>query len=692
VNNLQRRASGIWVVRLVVPKTLRKSVGRREFIRSTGTHNATIAKLVASAVLLDWRRQLAALQLAQGQLKDMSEDVVRLVEGSPLLAHDGTVSLPDVERLSGIPIDDLLRAADRGELKLFARAKRLTGFIVPIEALHVDNPELGRSAGLIVPGPRQMPGSAVPVVHDGVLALDESPAVASELLATAGASVRVLTLEAPDRPGWLFVPEHHFVVTRSSLEVQARAADALRRKIADTIPPERLERARALREAAVHARATTSGKMAARPFSEAVEVYCSRPDGLPGSLGSVLEVGQRRNGLLLFAEFMGDADLGTIDGDMLRKFRDGPLKRLPAHANRLPKAVRRGTMKETLEALEADGRKWPLMTADMQRERMRWLYRFFAWLHDKGYLKPDPAAPLRGETGMTKAQQKAESRRASSASGSGVGGDRDDDEVGRGPFTAVQLQSIFSVPHYQTGDGRHVRQRNRVWYPFEYWLPLLGIYAGCRIKEACQLHLTDVKEVDRIWCLDINERTADKTLKNQQSKRLVPLHRQLLNMGFLAYCESLRASGYRRVFPELSYVNTDARYAKEAIRKMSTMLESLGMPRDNTLVFHCLRHNANNALMRVPLSTLPFDEHLRTFIRYRLLGHKPGDDVNVMHYTDASVGEAAALVNAISFELPEIKPFDIAYGVAQVKIALDRKQGDRKGKEDMGPSVSPEPA
>jgi integrase len=692
VNNLQRRVSGIWVARLVVPQALRKAAGRREFVQTTGTHNATIAKLVAGALLLDWRRQLAALQMAHGLLKDMNDDVLRLIEGSPLLAHDGTVPLSDAERLSGVPFSDLLRAVTRGELKLFARTPRLSGHIVPIDALEPDEPESGRSAGVVIPGPNQMPGSAVRTELSGPLAIDDSAEIASEILATGISEVRLLAFAAPGRPGWMFVPREAFVVSPSRLEVVAATVDALRRRMASTVPPDLLDRAKAARETTARAISASSGKMAGKLFSQAVEAYCKSPDGLPGSLTSELEQGQRRKGLLLFSEFMGDMSLAHIDGDLLRRFRDGPLKRLPANANRLPKEIRRGSMNETLAALQADGRKWPTMTTGMQRERMSWLFQLFAWLHHKGYLRPDPAAPLRGETGKTKAERKAEARGATTGDASTPGADSDDDE-GRGPFTPSELRSIFSLSHYQSGDGAHVHRRNQVWYPFEYWLPLLGLLAGCRIKEACQLHLSDVREVGGVWCLDINERTADKTLKNEQSRRPVPLHRQLVALGFLAYCERLRDLGYRRVFPELSYSSTDARYAKEPGRKMSAMLKSLGMPRDNSHVFHCLRHNANNALARVPMAALPFaDEHLRMFIRYKVLGHKMGDDVNVSHYMSSPIEEAAALVNAVDFDLPEIKPFDVASGVEQVKLALGRKQGVRKGREDMGPLLDvPEP-
>ena len=51
---------------------------------------------------------------------------------------------------------------------------------------------------------------------------------------------------------------------------------------------------------------------------------------------------------MLFAEFMGDMPLDDIDADMLRSFRDGPLRTFPAKANNLPNALKRATMKDTM--------------------------------------------------------------------------------------------------------------------------------------------------------------------------------------------------------------------------------------------------------------------------------------------------------------------------------------------------------
>lgn len=278
--------------------------------------------------------------------------------------------------------------------------------------------------------------------------------------------------------------------------------------------------------------------------------------------------------MMLFPEFMGDLLLGEIDGDVLRAYRDGPLKTLPGKANHLPKEVKRPTMKATIEALRVARPDWPLMTADMRRERMLWLARFFAWLQARGYMDTDPAAGLAGESGVSKADAKA-ARRDALAARKAAG----DDDEGRGPFSGEELKAIFLQPLFVNGHGRHIVGAERCG-PHEFWLPLLGLFGGLRLKEASQLYLSDVRQVNGVWCLDLNEDTRDKSLKNEQSARLVPLHPALVVAGFLAYCDGLRREGFQRVFPELTCVASDARYSKDSGRRMSMMLEKLGMPRD----------------------------------------------------------------------------------------------------------------
>jgi integrase len=468
------------------------------------------------------------------------------------------------------------------------------------------------------------------------------------------------------------------IVAVGAIEVEANAVVAIRGHLVKRLPQEEIDREIAMQQAfgGPSGGQSNFGRRADRLFSAALDAYCADPDGLPSRLVSAIEIRQRKNSMLLFAEFMGDMPLGKITSDLLRQYREGPLRQIPAKANTLPKALKQDTMAATIKAIKDSGVNWPLLSQEMRQERMAHLGRLFAWLYAKEWINFNPAASLAGEQGVSKADRIKNKRQQRVEKGAG------DDEEGRPPFTLDELRLIFGQQQYTT-----VVKANATWYPFEYWLPLLGLYAGCRISEVSQLHLSDVREVSGVWVLDLNENTPDKKLKTDTTSfRLIPLHLKLVELGFLRYCETLRQAGFLRVFPELSYSTSDARYAKEPIRKMSAMLKALGMPRNGDKVFHCLRHNLNDVLSRVPMTTLPYaDENLRKFIRHKIMGHKQADDVNAQHYTSSTIDEAACLVAGVEYDLPLIEPFNAESGLRAVKTAFAKKKDHRRGQEDMGP-------
>lgn len=646
-------------------------------MQSCRTTDKHAGRVVAAALLAQWRRHL--FELEGGRV-----DIEKLVGGGPALVTGGHLSLQRAVELLGFEMGDLMRAASAGRIGLHCRISpgAAEGFLMPSQSLEPVDAELGHAGGLVIPSPDRAPDNHIRMQMVGqVLPLVDSAIVAGQVLAGELGAVELVCMDAPGRPGWLYVPDVAPVVPVGSLEVLAVELEALRAAAVATIPIERMVAGPV--RAPEPPTPVRRGKWADKRFSEALDAYCASPDGLPKTLTSTMEQRQRKVGMLLFAEFMGDLHLSEIDGDMLRAYRDGPLKTFPGRANHLPKEVRRPTMRATIEALRAARPDWPLMTADMQRERMLWLFRFFAWLVARRYMDTDPAAGLEGETGVSKADAKAARRDAAARKAAGG-----DDDEGRGPFSGDELKAIFSQPLYVNGHGRHVVGAERCG-PHEFWLPLLGLFGGLRLKEASQLYLSDVRQVDGVWCLDVNEATADKSLKNEQSARLVPLHPALVAAGFLDYCDRLRREGFRRVFPELSCVASDARYSKDSGRRMSMMLEKLGMPRDGGRVFHSFRHNMNNALARVPAEVLGFaDATLARVARYAIMGHDlpPGErDVNTASYLRGRTSEMAALVVAVQYEgLPTVARFDVGWSVEAIRDALGRKHGDRKGKEDMG--------
>lgn len=121
-------------------------------------------------------------------------------------------------------------------------------------------------------------------------------------------------------------------------------------------------------------------------------------------------------------------------------------------------------------------------------------------------------------------------------------------------YTSRDLEVIFSSPIYTSG----FRGQQSKYGEAVYWLPLLAYYTGCRAEELAQLYVSDIRETDSVHYLSIEAGAPDKSVKNAGSTRYVPLHKDLITLGFLSYLESLESSG--RLFPKLKRIG-DGRYA-----------------------------------------------------------------------------------------------------------------------------------
>ncbi|ADW19275.1 hypothetical protein Despr_3147 [Desulfobulbus propionicus DSM 2032] len=75
--------------------------------------------------------------------------------------------------------------------------------------------------------------------------------------------------------------------------------------------------------------------------------------------------------------------------------------------------------------------------------------------------------------------------------------------------------------------------------PSKFWIPLIACFTGMRQSEIAQLDGDDIVNTDGTWCIDVNDR-GDKRLKNSNAKRIVPLHRVLVDSGLVPFAERRR--------------------------------------------------------------------------------------------------------------------------------------------------------
>jgi hypothetical protein len=158
----------------------------------------------------------------------------------------------------------------------------------------------------------------------------------------------------------------------------------------------------------------------------------------------------------------------------------------------------------------------------------------------------------------------------------------------RQPFTDEELLMVLGSPEF-------LRQRKE--RPERYWLVLLLLFQICRREEAGQLYIKDIQDSpEGIAYINITDTEKDQTLKNEGSRRKIPLHSALAKLGFLHYLAVVNALAKKdgiadnkiRVFPQLTKKGNNG-YADPVGKWFGRLVTGLGLT-NPALVLHSLRH------------------------------------------------------------------------------------------------------
>lgn len=104
---------------------------------------------------------------------------------------------------------------------------------------------------------------------------------------------------------------------------------------------------------------------------------------------------------------------------------------------------------------------------------------------------------------------------------------------------------ITTVPYFV--------HKNRYRNPENYWIPLIALFSGARQKEIGSLHCDDIKQCPNghWYFLRTTQVRKGQSSKTDSSKRRIPVHRMLIELGLLVYREQQMAAGHARLFPQL---------------------------------------------------------------------------------------------------------------------------------------------
>lgn len=132
--------------------------------------------------------------------------------------------------------------------------------------------------------------------------------------------------------------------------------------------------------------------------------------------------------------------------------------------------------------------------------------------------------------------------------------DTEDERDKKEPWSNEEAKTIFELPVWTGCSGLTPKKRLLtgpiVVHDSAYWLPLLGWYHGVRREEVCKSLLHEIEQHFGIAGIRIGNSVTGR-VKTPRSKRFVPLHKEIIRLGFLNYVEAIRAAGHDLLFPEL---------------------------------------------------------------------------------------------------------------------------------------------
>ena len=265
--------------------------------------------------------------------------------------------------------------------------------------------------------------------------------------------------------------------------------------------------------------------------------------------------------LSLLIEDFGDIPISSINVEKGTQFKSH-LKNFPKNRNKLPK-FRDKSFHEIMGMKIKDSERISLVTLN---KHIGYVSSFMNWCTIYGYTDVNPFKGMKQKIKVRPSDQ-------------------------RNRFSDKELKQIFNKENYI----HFTNIENRRYELF--WVPLISVFSGMRMGEITPLYLDNIKTIqgnhrNNRWCFDILEEPdrPDKKLKTLSSRRIVPIHDTLIDIGFIEFIDLLKKKDpdRKRLFEELPYGENG--YNRNVTRFFNTRyLPKLGLKTDKK-TFHSLRH------------------------------------------------------------------------------------------------------
>jgi len=216
----------------------------------------------------------------------------------------------------------------------------------------------------------------------------------------------------------------------------------------------------------------------------------------------------------------------------------------------------------------------------------------------------------------------------------------------RRPFTVEDGRTLIARAHWSMVDQEGMNIRPLLEDTgAQFWVFLLAWYMLMRLGEACGLMVCEVDLALENIALRNNKL---RRVKNKPSNRELPIHPELLRLGFAEFVKRQKALGHEILFPELHGSATAAtvKFKKEWIKTLDAALPDA---RRQRVTMHSTRKGCNNAMV---------DGKIIDAVRYYIMGNAKSD-VHGKHYfskpTRKAMLDAYSYIPLITAELPTLK-------------------------------------
>lgn len=263
-------------------------------------------------------------------------------------------------------------------------------------------------------------------------------------------------------------------------------------------------------------------------------------------------------------DYLGNVTVGTMTSDMLMDYRD-EAKNLPAT---MPRADRSLPFTQRLALhLACDT---PRVSSPTLKKRLGAIQALLGYAHEQRWIEQNVGSGLK----IMNYTRTTRTRRS---------------------FRDGELATLFASDLFARPDQLLARDTS-VSDVTLYWLFVLCLTSGPRLEEVGQARVADVKTDNGILYIDVDDLIEDdngsvqpdRSIKTENSRRVVPIHNRAIALGFGRYVCALRSQGQEMLFPDLK-PNIFGKFTQEASRRANRYINAV-LGKDRRIVFHSLRH------------------------------------------------------------------------------------------------------